>query len=186
MQDNTNYSFLVWDNTSKVPFTNNVKELIKNVKWDDQDWQVFGLPLTLAKYYILDGKVLYLQETPDGTAVTEKQNFTGDTIIGTYFLNDDLDGDNYFISFTVTFLKGEIVDIQLFAEEKQSVLEFKKIVDFQENKAKKRLKRQSSYWYRFLYFPYCFIIQSIAFILIIILNGLEFIIRKITKLLTPK
>lgn len=180
------YSLLVWDDASSIPFPEEVKEVVKNVEWNKLEWNVVGLPIGFAKYS-LSGKTLYLEETPSGQVTIEKQDFTGDVRMASYFVNEKEGEDdyNYFVEFQVTFVKGEVSEIVWKKTHRQLCKEYKAQLGHFQNEVKKKVKMASSFWYKWIYGPYFFIVRGIGTVFVFILSLLINIIWRVVKLLTP-
>ena len=187
MQNETPYSLLVWENISNLPFPKEVKELIKEIKWDKFEWHALGLPVPFAKYNVTDGKELYLSELPDGEIKVERlDEFTGNILMGGYFMDDEnAEGFNYFVNFVATIIKGGVSEVKVHQIHKQPVKEYQDaMMDFQ-NHIEKVAKRSSSWWYKWLYCPWHAIVYTIGYSLLFILKFFKATVVTIVKFLTP-
>jgi hypothetical protein len=174
----------VWEEAKSLPFPKEVKPIVDSIDWDKHEWQCSGLPILLAKY-CLTGNELYLEELPNGKTDLKKEDFTGNIIRATYLVNPDSTGDNFIVSFRATFLKGALIETELKSSQRQSAEEYhSKAKEFSARINAVR-KRCDSYWYRFLYKPYKFVVLCIATPLIWILMLLREAIIRIALFLTP-
>jgi hypothetical protein len=186
------FSFLAWENVSNIPFPDEIKEITKDLKWDDQDWQVQGLPIPFAHYTLADGKTLYLQELPDGRVRVEKQDFTGDITVGSYFQNKDTTGDNFFLALGVTLYKGEVKDICVREVMRHPAQKMQEISEHIKSMLHRQVERQKQWWFRWLYKPYAIVTRilfNIALVgilgCIFVLNLLKILLSKVMHWLTP-
>lgn len=187
MQKNTIFSFIVWDNVSRLPFPEEVKQIMGEVNWPEFEWQVQGLPIPFARYSVLDGKVLYLDELADGTSKTERvEKFTGKVLITAMIQDKNIeDGYNYIVSFLVTFLKGEFVEAELDKKLKHSAKEYEAAFGLFQTKMKQIMTRQNKWWFRFIYVPWAIVIRFISYCLLLFLNTSHRVIVTVVEKLTP-
>jgi hypothetical protein len=180
------FSFLTWENVSNIPLPHEVREITKELDWSKQDWQVQGLPIPFARYSILDGKTLYLDELPNGEAKTQKMDdFTGKILIASFFIDKNPEGFNYFVTYVVTLFKGEVVEVSEHSVNKQPVQEYNAAFNDFTAHMRQIMKRHQSWWYKWLYLPYALTFRAIAYGIITVLDFLKFIIVMIVKTLTP-
>jgi hypothetical protein len=185
MQQQTTWNLLVWDSPESIPFPEEVKPLLSKIKWDTYEWHTCNLPINYAKYSVSGGKDLYLNELPNGQIKIEKQEFTGEIPLVSYFINEDRDGYNYFVAFTVKFYNGEVKEILLDTIQKQLTKEYEDVVRQLNVSVARAQKRTNSFWYKWLYRPYAYSVRGIAFIPLIVLNFLRYLIIKTVRILTP-
>lgn len=181
------YSLLVWENVSNLPLPEEISHVIKDVKWDEFEWHAAGLPIPLAKYTMTGGKELYLSELPNETIKVEKMSeFTGNLLMAGFFVDsEDKEGYNYFVNFLVTVLYGEVVEVKLAKVNKQPVKEYLTAVeDFQKN-LKRVMKISNSWWYKWLYRPWFFVVRGLGFIVLFILKFINDITIYVVVKLTP-
>jgi hypothetical protein len=144
------------------------------------------LPLSFAKYSLSGGKNLYLDEYPIGkTEVIRQEHFTGDIAVASYFLTEDPDGDNWMVGLRVTFLKGEVVDVQIERTQKQARKEYDTQMTRIKDGVNEKLATINSWWFKWLYRPYALIVGFIGGLLIFFLKILAILIRKIVFWMTP-
>lgn len=177
---------MIWEDTSNLPFPTDIKPLLKDIKWDQFEWHVFGLPVPFGKFSMSGGKTLYLSELPNGVVKVEKMSdFTGNIAMGGYFLDDSEDGYNYFVQFVVTICKGEVLEVNVHTVQKQPVQEFRHAMeDFQAN-VNKVIKRTESWWFKWLYHPWFLVVRGIGFVFLFLIKVARDIVVWIVKKLTP-
>ncbi|MEY2859195.1 MAG: hypothetical protein RLZZ74_3508 [Cyanobacteriota bacterium] len=184
MQNNITLNLLTWDEAKLIPFSDEVKEITAKVVWPDHVWHVTGLPIHQAKYSIL-GKKLYLDELPDGTAKVEEQNdFTGIIKMASYFVNPELEGNNHFVSFMVTFCRGEVLEVTVDSTNTQPNKEYQTNFKNYNEAIMKVIKRKNSWWYRFLYKPYYHALRVIFFIPLFLIHLADWLLRWFFDLIT--
>jgi hypothetical protein len=175
---------LSWDEPIGVPFPEHLRLLVESIDWKSTTWQSFGLPVHLGKYSIV-GKLLYLDELADGTQKVVREEITG-TIYASVLLMDNIDfgTSHYAITFSITFVKGEILEIKLAELQSLDKVEYNKNIQNFQNSFKKKLKFKNSWFYKNIYIPYYFILKAIFFIPLWILMSLQYLVVGLFKLLT--
>lgn len=178
---------MVWEDTSNLPFPQEVREIIKGIKWDEFEWHVFGLPVSQAKFTMSGGKKLYLSELPNGEVkVRALPEFTGNIAIGGYFVDENNpDGNNYFLQFIVTVCKGEVVDTVMSQMKKQPVCEYKAAIASFKDNVDRVIRISSSWWFRFLYRPWFLLVRGIGYVVLFFLKLFKDITVFVVKKLTP-
>lgn len=187
MPTNIQFNLLTWDNISNLPFPPEVQEIISDVKWDEFEWHVAGLPLLSAKYNMLDGKILYLAELPDGEPKIQKlDTFTGNVLLSAFFLNEkDKDGFNYYVNFLVTIIRGAVDVVALSQVDKQPVKEYLEAMEDFEKDIKRVTGICEAWWFKWLYRPYFLSIRFIVFVICFILRFIQNAIIWVATQLTP-
>jgi hypothetical protein len=186
MQESIQSNLLIWDNITNIPFPKDTLEIIKNVDWSQYIWQTIGLPIPFAKYSIVEGKSLYLDEMPDGTTNLKRCEFTGDILMSGFFVDEKKEhGYNYLLTFIVTILKGNVIEVSLKEEQKQDLESYEKAYLLFEKKFNKNFKILNSKTYKYIYIPYSIILRTISYFIIWLLNLLVKGIVYITNKLTP-
>ena len=186
IQNLTTSNFLLFEEISKIPFPAEVKYLIPTINWKETLWQTFGLPIMSAKYSLVSGKMLYLEELPEGTIKVLKQDFTGEVVASAMMLDARNLGDNhYIVSFVLTFLKGELIDIKFLQLETINKIVYEYNFKIFETKYKKNFRIRTSWWYLWLYRPYKYFIKVIFFIPLSIIFCVRWSLVKLLKLITP-
>lgn len=184
--DETAYSILLWEDISNLPFPKEVRAITKAIKWDEFEWHVIGLPEENAKYSMVGGKTLYLNEMPDGDIKIEKcTDFTGNIFVGGYFVDEDVDGNNYLLAFRVTIVKGELLEIAVDRLNKQSSKEYKDALNDFQNRMNHMKKVSESFWFKYLYRPWYLLVRGISFSVLFILKTIKDVVVWITNHLTP-
>jgi hypothetical protein len=178
------YNYLVWENPENIPFPSEVREILKQEKLPELKWQAMGLPINGATY-ALTGKQLYLQELFSGEPAVNKQDFTGDVYFGNYFQTDDPEGNNYFVYFVATFLKGELVEITLDKTVPHAAKVYKAAAEEINSKVRKLEKRRNSWWFKWLYMPYKWVVCVAAAIIVWVLRLFEIAISRFALFITP-
>lgn len=179
------YNSLIWENAENLPLPNEVKGLLADVKWDEYIWQSMGLPVNGATYSVASGKKLYLQELPTGETKVESEDFTGETIFGTYIVNPDKKENNYLLSFKVIFLKGDVVEVLLESLLPQPASEYEEVNKNIRDRLTKQSNMEKSWWFKWIYHPYRFAVRMIGVALVWILMALRWAVIKIVFTLTP-
>jgi hypothetical protein len=179
------YNSLVWESIENLPIPNEVKSIVGDFKWEEYLWQSMGLPVNGGKYSVVGGKRLYLEEVPDGKTQVREDDFTGEIIFGTYIVNGDKEQNNYLLSFKAVFLKGSVIEVGLESCLPQDAKEYDEMHAKISEQLKARAAQEASWWYRWLYRPYRFILRLISTILVWILMFLRLVIIKATFFLTP-
>lgn len=186
MLTNSPFNFLVWETPVNLPLPKEIIPLISAKPNKDNPWAIRGLPLSEAKYSINSKGELYLDELSDGQPkVCLMDNFTGSTLVSNYFQNEDIEGYNYFVTMMVTFVNGLVIDIKVHEIKKQYVQDYKQAFSQFEKELMSALKRNTSWWYRFIYYPYSLVIKGLTVFLVAVLRLLQVCIYKIAKILTP-
>lgn len=187
MQDEQIYGTLTWDDISNLPMPDEVKPLITQTDWTKFEWYAMGLPWDEAAYNVVGGKSLYLAELPNGTIkVLKLSEFTGNIVIGGYFVNEiDPEGFNYFVSFSVTILRGEVIEVTLYQLNKQPVLEYHKAADDFNKNIKRLIKITKSWWFKYLYRPYYLVVRGAGAGCLHLLHFVRVCIIKTVIFLTP-
>jgi hypothetical protein len=187
MQETMPYSLLVWDDVSNLPFPDEVKPILGAVKWDEFEWHAAGLPMPYAKYGMTGGKSLYLAEQPDGNIKIEKMSeFTGNISIGGFFVDDtNPEGFNYFVNFIVTIVKGEVIEIVMNHLQKQPVKDYQDAMANFQRDISKIIKISDSFWFKWLYRPWFFIVRGIGFCFLFVIKLFKDIVIGTVKFLTP-
>ena len=180
-------SFLSFDKPNILPFPNEMNEVIKAIDWKDFLWQAFGFPIGNAKYSLLDGSNLYIDELPSGETKILKQNFSGQVTIGSIFLDKNVEAQfHYLISFSLILVKGTVMDISVEDFKKLPKAEYEKSFNTFEINFNKKNKIKNSWYFKYLYLPYSFLMEWGFFIIIQLLNlsvrFLMFILKKLTPL----
>lgn len=186
MQQKTNWNFLIVEDIKGIPFSNDCKRILHNTNFSNYLWQTYGLPIPFATYALVDGKSLYLDALPGGETKVEKSNFTGDILMSGFFIDEKKEyGYNYLVTFLVTILKGEIVEIILDKEEPQDIEDYERAYKLFEYNYLKNLKMFNSWLYRWIYAPYAIIIRKSALFLVLILECIIKAIYYIARLIAP-
>ena len=127
-----------------------------------------------------------INRIPFSEACIEKSNFTGDILISGFFIDEKKEfGYNYLVTFLVTILKGEIVDIILESEESQDLEDYERAYKLFEYNYEKNLKMFNSWFFRKIYTPYAITVRNVALFLVWILQGIIKIICKVAKFIAP-
>ena len=177
-------NYLIWENPSNLPIPSEVKELTDKINWGEFVWQTTGLPEDEATYSLLDGKILYKDKSPDGKIDVEKQEFTGAILFGSYLIGESTD-KNYLLTFRAVFFKGELNGVQVESIVSEDKAFYNKmnlrsaaqdLINEQRNKSK---------IYNFIYKPYRAIIRATAWVILLPLVFLRWIIVKTIRILTP-
>jgi hypothetical protein len=143
-----------------------------------------GLPEIGAKYSLAGGKILYREETAEGEVAVQKQEYTGEFYIGTHLTDPD-GKNNYLLTFKGVFFKGELAGVEV---ESLTVDDGKRQQQVNEDLARRLTQentRRKSWWYRFLYRPYKFLIRGSAFCVIWMLMFIRWVLTRIALFLTP-
>lgn len=185
MQAAMNYSLLVWDNVKNIPFPEEVKTTIANVDWSKYEWHVVGLPLSFAKYSLSDGKTLYLEEFPLGIQSLNKEEYTGDVAVASYFIHPDKNGDNFLVGLRVTLLKGEVVEVTVEKIQRQSNIEYQEQLSRMQEGIRINIAKYNSWWFRWLYKPWAWTVRLVATIIIYIFKICAAIVGQVAFWLTP-
>ena len=181
-----NSSLIVWEDTSNIPFPDEIKKLVEGIKWSDIPWQVMGLPTPMAKYTLSGGKTLYLEELPTGKVDIQKLDFTGEIWVANYFINQvEPDGYNYFLQLRVVLIKGEVSEVSVLRVEKELAKVYREQQAEIEANIMKNIKRSRSWWYRFIYLPWFYLVRIPAYLIILALSFLRWLVNYIALKLTP-
>lgn len=179
------FSYLSWDKIEGLPFSSEAKPLAAALDWSQNYWTGFGLPIPFAKYIIDEGGFLYLEALPDGTQKIEKSDFTGEIFTNAYLLNGNGIGDNFFVSFAVLLYKGEVKEVRLDKEVRQTSQERKTLLDNMNTQVNKKIRVTTSWWFRYLYRPWSFCVRVVCFLLTLPLVFFNWIITLACSKLTP-
>lgn len=179
------FNSLACDKPEIFPFPEEVKPLVQKTDWNDFVWNTAGLPVNGGHYSLVNGSELYLDALPNGEAKVQKEDFTGEILAVNYFVSPETDGWNYLVKFKLIFLKGALVEVLFDSSEKQEYKVYSDGLAKYTNDFHKVLKRQTSWWYRFLYKPYRITVRCIALVLVWILSLVKDLIVKLTLFLTP-
>jgi hypothetical protein len=183
MQIGTTYNFLVWD-SPELPFPKESLHLLNGVNLSEILWNTSGLPEDGAKYSITNN-ILYREEKADGKIDVERQDFTGEFIVGCLLLSKVTEESSYMITFSVTAFKGEIKEIILANKKRLETSDYIKYVADFTKKVKKAAETSQKWWYRWLYIPYHISVRVVATIICAILLLINKLITKIAFWLTP-
>jgi len=181
MTNSQQFSYLLWDDPSNIPFPEEMKYHLEKIDWTTFQWIIFNLPIIGSVFHMLDGKVLYLNSLPNGDPKVERQVFTGEIIIGHFFVDDNKEGDNFFLTFQVTIIDGNVSDIK----RQECIRSPAKDFYDAEEKASQIRQRQNSWWYKFFYSPWKFLVRNMAQMIMIILGIVEYFVVKIANFLSP-
>jgi hypothetical protein len=182
----TTSNLLSWDDISKIPFPDETKEVAYCINWKEVIWQTFGLPIHLAKYSIVGGVQLYLDELADGTAHVTKQEFTGEIVASILMLDEANIGTyHYVVVFSLTFFKGELKEVIHLNLERFNKEDYKRNFNEFEVKYKKNIKIVTSWWFKWLYRPYRGLMKSLFFIPVVLCTFGRLFLIKLLGWITP-
>jgi len=181
---------MVWEDTSNLPFADDVREFTKNTEWDKYEWQVLGLPVPFAKFVMSGGKTLYISELPDGRVKLRRlTDFTGQIAMSGMFLAEDnkevASEFNYFVSFVVTICKGEVVEVELANVHKQPIEEYKQVMADFKLRVSRLTRISRSWWFYWLYRPWSLVVRSIGIGILWILKFFKDVVVWVVSRLTP-
>jgi hypothetical protein len=183
---NQSYNFFICDKPEVLPFPEESKPLIQNINWSEYLFNSSGFPENGATYSLLDGKTLYKEAKANGDTQISKEDFSGEVLLGSYFVSPDKEeGSNFFLTFKAIFLKGDLIETSLKDCRKQPTKDYDSVVQKYLKNFDKITKRENSWWYKYLYFPYRFCLRMVAMGTIWVLLFLKEWITKITLFLTP-
>ncbi len=184
---NNTFNFLLWEDSIKLPFPQEVRPLLSDIKWDTFYWQCAGLPKNDITYTLTGWRHLYQETDETGKTVIQKQDdFNGDIYFHGYFVNPDKEeGNNYLVTFKATFFKGDLMEVVLFELQKQSTKNYYEKVDIINQDFARRLSWTTKWWYKYLYKWYSIVIRSIAYALVYLCLKLKEVITKIALKITP-
>lgn len=187
MQDEMQFSLLVWEDVNNLPLPDEIRGITKDVKWDAFEWHAIGLPLSQAKFTMGGGKTLYLSELPNGEVkVQQLQDFTGRIAFSGYFVDEEgVGGFNYFITMIATIVKGEVIEVEVNNFQKQPIEEYKHAMqDFQVH-VNRVLRMSNSWWFKWLYRPWFFVVRGLGFMIFCVLKFFRDCVLWVVKKLTP-
>jgi hypothetical protein len=182
MHNATIYSFLVLEN-GKLPFPPEIN-YIKDSELEDLAWSAFGFPVHKGQYSVTSG-MLYFEGLFGEPPKIEALDFTGEVTIGAFFVNPDAESKSHQVYFVVTFIKGKMEEVRLEKVIPIDTAHYHKSLDAAKTKIGKQFRRRASWWYKWLYTPYFFVIRFLGMVIFIILQSLNWILTKIVLFLTP-
>jgi hypothetical protein len=183
----TTLNFLQWEDSHKLPFPEEVKELVNSFNWEDFVWNSSGLPINEATYSLNGWKHLYYEADPTGKTVIQKQDdFNGEIFFWGYFVSPDKEeGTNYLITFKAVFLKGELIEVVLDNVQKHSSKTYTETINKLNEDFSKRLKRSTKWWYKYIYKWYSVFVRSIAYCLVWLCLKAKDLITYLALKITP-
>jgi len=176
---------LTCNNVSTFPFPEKVKNIISLIDWEKIIWQGMG-QLGDGKYNLIDGKTLYYESDVYGNIKVQKSDFCGLLEIACFLLNPiETDENNYFLIFNLLFNKGEVIE-NIFIQYKEfNKKSYQQMTNNIKVAVGKIYKIKNSWWYKYIYVYYAFIIRLIALYICKFLKILHDCIVFITNLITP-
>ena len=187
MQDEAQYSLLVWEDVSNLPLPDEIKKVTQTVKWDQFEWHAVGLPISQAKFSMSGGKVLYLSELPNGEVKVKKlSEFTGRIAFSGFFIDEESIGEfNYFITLIATIVKGEVIEVEVSDFNKQPLDEYKDAIKVFEKKLNHVMRTANAWWFKWLYRPWFFVVRGLGYVALWILNLFRICVIRCVKWITP-
>lgn len=164
MHTNQTANCLILDNVAAFTFPDEIRPYLDKLDWSKIEWTAIGLP-AFQSVFTLTGNQLYFEATPDGEVKIERSLFHGTIVIHTILVPDN--GDKvFFVAFELTFSKGVLTETRIercLAESREAYdAGFKNFL--QEGEAEE--KRESAWWFNYLYKPYFFVVSWTAIVFV--------------------
>jgi len=136
---------------------------------------------------MVDGQELYLSESPIGEIKIEKMSgFTGTILLGGFFFDKEKFGEyHYFVEFEVTIVKGKVLEVSFYNLNKQLISEYENLSSTWKNDLNKKMARENSWWYRYLYTPWYIGVRMAGAFLCVCCQFFVNVIVRVAKFLTP-
>jgi hypothetical protein len=173
MFTNQTINRLVFEDVKKIEFPKDIQKYIQSVDWLKQTWIVSGLPAFDSKFSI-SSEMLYFEENESGDMALKKIDFTGEIEFNTTLINPGGCGNNFILSFKGLIFKGLFCEAELkefktlsYAEYEEGFQKYIKAEERDENRLK-------SFWFRFIYRPYFFVLKWLA---LTIVYSIEFLLK---------
>lgn len=177
------YSFLQVDYADETLVPEKVKKACPNIKWDEYKWDAIGLPANGATFSLLKGMVLYREKESDNSPIKpERSDFTGEVKVIGQFYSDET---NFYVVNKLVFYNGELKSTTLEMCQEFDAKEQRAAAERSAAQVKERIRVLNSWWYKYLYSPWKFLIKVIATLLIMVLIVIREVIVFIANLLAP-
>ena len=169
MHTNQTSNKLIVDKLDYFPLPDSIKRYSFE-KLDEVPWDTLGLPAHSSTFSVAE-KQLYFEEDASGEVKVKKLNFTGQVLASVVLTPVDADVI-VFLVFELYFCQGLLCDATLEEFKTQDKKEYTAGFEAFCAKMEKQIKRRTSFWFKWLYRPYFYLIRGIQFIFMMIFEKL--------------